>query len=89
MEKTLTKYEKELQELKPWDEVQTSRTLNIGILAGYTFISTAGHGYLVVPKEQPEQYRIASGICKYGFKGKLAVYLEEDSEISQFENVKN
>lgn len=75
---TKTAYEVELQQLKDWDEVQYTETLR-----GYDFIVTAGHGYLVVPKSDPK-YRTASAICNYGFKGKLAVYLEEDVETSEF-----
>ena len=82
MKKTLT--EIELQELKPWDDVQCSRELNAGLLRGYVFITTAGHGYLAVLR-QDLHYTKALKICKYGFKGKLACYLEEDCEIGEFE----
>ena len=88
MEKLKTKYEKELQALKPWDEVQSTRMLYAGIPAGYSFIETAGHGYLVVPKEN-KGFKTAEKICEYGFKGKHAVYLEEDCEISTFEQVED
>lgn len=74
----MTTYEQELQDLKSWDEVQFTEQVK-----GYNFITTAGHGYLVVPKNDPK-YRIASNICKYGFKGRKAVYLEEDCEASEF-----
>lgn len=41
-----TIYEKELQALKPWDQVQHTRSIG----RGYNKIETAGHGYLVVPR---------------------------------------
>ena len=71
-------YEKELQALKTWDEVQMTTEYN-----GYKVIETSGHGYLVVPKED-ENYQKALSLCSYGFKGKLAVYLEEDCELPAF-----
>ena len=72
-------YEKELQELKPNDEIQfTSERIS-----GYDFITTAGHGYLVVPKED-KNYLKALKICEYGFKGFNACYLEEDCEVGEF-----
>lgn len=74
-------YQKELQGLKSWDEIQNCEKLK----NGYNFIYTAGHGYLVVPKDD-KNIGYAMGICKYGFIGKLAVYLEEDSEAGRFEN---
>jgi len=75
------KYQNELQALKPWDEIQTITLDN----NGYEFITTAGHGYLVVPKDN-KNYNIAQKIAKFGFVGNLAVYLEEDNELSQFIN---
>lgn len=74
----MNKYEKELQALKSWDDVQCSR-----IYEDLLFIETAGHGYYAIPTDHPH-FAIASKICSYGFKGKLAVYLEEDCEISEF-----
>lgn len=50
---------------------------------GYPFIDTCGHGYLVVAKNDPN-FSIAKKICSYGYKGKLAVYLEEDCEAPEF-----
>lgn len=73
----MNKYEKELQELKPWDEVQGTES------ASYDFITTAGHGYLVVPVGD-DGYSEARRLCKYGFIGELAVYLEEDVEAPRF-----
>lgn len=75
-------YMKELQELKPWDEVQVMKPVG----RGYNFIFTAGHGYLVVPKQDP-YYSVALGIAEYGFKGQHAVYLEEDCEASKFKEL--
>jgi len=77
----MNKYQKELQELKPWDEVQDMNTY--GALRGYNKIYTAGHGYMVVPQED-RFFALAKSICSYGFKGQHAVYLEEDCEIGQF-----
>lgn len=77
------KYQKELQGLKPWDKVQCMN--EYGALMGYNKIYTASHGYLVVPKED-RNYIKAMEICSYGFKGKHAIYLEEDCELSQFMN---
>ena len=75
----MNKYEKELQGLKSWDEVQFSEPIG----RGYDKIYTAGHGYLCVPKEDIF-YSIALKICEYGFRGDIACYLEEDCEIPEF-----
>lgn len=75
---TRTPFETELQTLKDWDMVQFTEQV-----AGYSFIATAGHGYLVVTKADPN-YKLAEKICSYGFKGELAVYLEEDCEANDF-----
>jgi hypothetical protein len=76
----LTRYERELAKLKDWDEVQETVPVN-----DMDFIITAGHGYLVVPKSHP-RYKEARAICTFGFKGTLAVYLEEDCEARAFLN---
>jgi len=83
----MTNYEKELQELKTWDTVESTTILNEGTLKGYGFIYTCGHGYLIVPKTDKD-YKLALSICSFGFKGQLACYLEEDCEISEFANRK-
>lgn len=70
-------YQKELQSLKTWDEIQEMTPTKYG----YDFITTAGHGYLVVPKED-KYFKLAK--ANYGFKGKHAVYLEEDCEAGDF-----
>jgi hypothetical protein len=78
----MNKYQNELQELKPWDEV----CMTILNSNGYDFIPTAGHGYMVVPKNN-KNYNLAKKITKLrgiGFVGNLAVYLEEDTELSEF-----
>jgi hypothetical protein len=82
-EKIMTIYEKELQNLKEWDEVQGTKDEYFGGKK-YEFIFTAGHGYLVVPKAD-NYYAQALGLVGYGFKGNLAVYLEEDCEAPAFE----
>jgi hypothetical protein len=74
-------YQNELQNFRPSDQIQSysihSWTLD------YYFISTAGHGYLVIPKED-KNYNIAVKIANYGYKGDHAVYLEEDCEVGEF-----
>lgn len=76
----MTIYEKELQSLKTWDEVQgTSKDETTGL----DFIGTAGHGYLVVPKSNKDANK-AKAICHYGFTGHYAYYLEEDCEFFEF-----
>jgi hypothetical protein len=75
------KYKKELQVLKPWDTIQSIYEEKQDL--GYYFISTSSHGYLVVPTID-KHYLTALSIAEYGFKGKLAVYLEEDSEAGMF-----
>ena len=75
----MNKYQKELQELKPWDKVQDIKPVG----RGYNFIYTSGHGYLVVPKNDIYASK-AAAICEYGFKGKYAYYLEEDCEYPAF-----
>ena len=77
----MTKFERELQDLKTWDEVQF--TTKLTYCQDYDFINTAGHGYLIIPKNDP-YYQEAEKICQYGFKGDLACYLEEDCEVSKF-----
>lgn len=77
----MNKYQKELQTLKSWDEVQGCGAEEW--TKGYEFIYTAGHGYLVVPKED-KNAELARGICEYGFVGDLAYYLEEDCEAGKF-----
>jgi hypothetical protein len=75
----MTKYENDLQELRPDDEIQFTRSRE----EGYDKITTAGHGYLVVPFID-KNCMVASKICEYGYCGKLAFYLEEDSEMWKF-----
>lgn len=74
----MNEYQLELQKLKPDDEIQS-----IEMKKGYQFINTAGHGYLAVPKSD-KHYAIAKKIVSYGYKGKLAIYLEEDCEAGEF-----
>jgi hypothetical protein len=78
-----TAYENELQRLKPQDEIQGTEKCRF---SGYPFIYTAGHGYLCIPKGSAD-YITAERILNaslYGYKGKLAVYLEEDQEAPDF-----
>jgi hypothetical protein len=73
-------YQKDLQREKPNDEVYAPKYYKD---TGYFFCSTAGYGYLVVPKND-QHANIAAKICKYGYVGDLAYYLEEDCELSEF-----
>lgn len=85
----MNKYQKELQELKPEDEIQDyylPTSNGEALTKGYYFIGTAGHGYLVVPKDDRNAHH-AYTIVEYGYKGKHAYYLEEDSEMGEFLNV--
>jgi len=75
-------YERELQRLKPYDETQGTE---IDKATGYNFITTAGHGYLVVPKND-KNAEIAKTLCRCGFIGDLAYYIEEDCEYFDFLN---
>lgn len=77
----MNEYQKELQALKPQDEIQGCR--EIVEAEGYIFITTASHGYLVVPKSD-KNAPLAKKICNYGFEGDLAFYLEEDYETGEF-----
>jgi len=70
----MTPYEKELQELKPHDEIQGTEICR---RTNYPFIYTAGHGYLAIPLNDLNSAE-ARNICMYGFKCKLTIYLEED-----------
>ena len=80
-QKTIKKvYELELQELRPDDEVQMSDNCRE---SGYQFIYTASHGYLVIPLED-QHAALAITLCKYGYNGQLAIYLEEDCEAPAF-----
>ena len=72
-------YEKELMKLRGDEDVQYSTEQHYG----YPFIDTCGHGYLVVTKDDPN-FNIAKKIVEYGYKGKLAFYLEEDCEAPEF-----
>jgi len=74
-------HEKELQKLLGEDdEVQYTERF---AMSGYDFIITAGHGFLVVPIDSPD-WTLAKEIVKYGYKGELGVYLEEDDEVPTF-----
>ena len=77
----MTVYEKELQAMKPEDEIQETYKDKNDL--GYDFIMTAGHGYLVVPHTDKNSH-IASKIVAYGYKGRRATYLEEDCEAGEF-----
>lgn len=72
-------YKKELQQLRPQDEIQYLRTDNAN--AEYNFITTAGHGYLVVPITD-KHFILSKKHATYA--GQLANYLEEDCDKYNF-----
>jgi len=76
----MTVFEKELQRLKSHDQIQSTVKCEF---SGYDFITTAGHGYLVIPMTDKFAFKALS-ILKYGFKGDRAIYLEEDCEAPEF-----
>ena len=77
--KKASPFQRELQKLRPDDQIQ-GMNLHERYL-GYWFISTAGHGFLVVSRGD-RNIRLAGKLS--GYKGKLAMYLEEDGEIPNF-----
>lgn len=79
--RVFSEFESELDLISRGDQV--SQGTEVCKWSGLDFISTAGHGYLVVPKGHPLR-RKANELCKYGYKGKLATYLEEDCEAPAF-----
>ena len=79
---TMNKYMQELASLKTWDEVQAINSYDND--KGYQRITTAGHGYLVVPKTDKNAKLVNK--TDYSFNGTLAYYLEEDCEAGEFIN---
>ena len=75
-----TAFQRELQTLRPDDEVQG---IADGDVTDTYFIYTAGHGYLAVPKGHAN-YRLASNLVSFGYRGRYAIYLEEDCEAPTF-----
>lgn len=69
----------ELKSLKPHDGINGVSELT----NGYRFIDTYGHGYLFVPMDDA-RIREAETLCHYGYRGRLGIYLEEDSEAPAF-----
>ncbi len=69
----------ELKSLRPHDGINGVETLS----NGYQFIETYGHGYLFVPINDTH-YQEAKKLCRYGYRGRLGVYLEEDAEAPAF-----
>lgn len=76
----MSKYEKDLQLLRPEDEMQGEEKDKA---TGYPFITTASHGFLVVPVEDKE-YPKAVAIGQGYRSSNLAIYLEEDCEYFDF-----
>jgi hypothetical protein len=74
-------YQSELQGFRPFDQMQTFKQTDK--TKGYYFISTAAHGYLVVPNDD-SNFELARKIAGYGYIGKWAVYLEQDCEAWEF-----
>ena len=77
------KYVREFESLKSYDEVQYIDFIDAGDHK-FEFLATAGHGYLIVPRDS-KFIDVAKNICtKYGYNGNLAIYLEEDCEAPAF-----
>ena len=76
-------YQHELQQLKPDDIVYEPKLSEYKMDLGYFFMPTASHGYLIVPKND-SWAGLAGKMCKFGYTGKLAYYLEEDLEAPEF-----
>lgn len=74
------RYRSELAELRPHDEMQRIEPATV---PGTYRITTAAHGYLVVPLTHTWN-REARYLCAYGYQGRLATYLEEDCEAPAF-----
>ena len=70
----------ELQNFRPGDEIQIEHA---ELVHGYLFIPTASHGYLAVAHDDPF-HSVAVKIADFGYIGRHAVYLEEDSEAGAF-----
>ena len=79
----MTKFETELKKLRPDDIINGTEEF-LGS-RGYQFIDTAGHGFLIVPRDN-ENAPVARRILAdgYGYTGKLAYYLEEDCQAPEF-----
>lgn len=77
----MNKYQVELESFRDGDIIQGYDLETQD--KGYHFIPTAAHGYLVVPRED-KNAGLAKNICKYGYVGKHAFYLEEDCEVLEF-----
>ena len=76
------KFKDELQRLNPHDEAQFTEICEF---SGYPFITTAGHGYLAIPRNDSRGMAIINKMSiDYGYKGRLAIYLEEDCEAPEF-----
>jgi hypothetical protein len=71
------------------DPMQATRMVEADNGRSYLFIETAGHGYLVVPKDDLN-FGLALGIVNYGYYTHKAIFLEEDNEAPKFlESLKN
>lgn len=77
----MDKYVREFKTLKPEDHVNSIEDCTLD--SRFKFISTAGHGYLVVPRDSMYHFE-ASKRAVYGYNGALAAYLEEDCEAPEF-----
>ena len=77
------KFVREFESLKSYDKVQYIDFIEAGDHK-FEFLSTGSHGYLIVPRDD-KFIDIAKNIStKYGYIGKLAIYLEEDCEAPAF-----
>ena len=82
----MNKYQQELQALRPNDEIQAMVFEECD--KGYGYITTASHGYLVVPAND-KCWLVAVTICKcsgYSYLTSRAIYLEEDGDAPTFLN---
>jgi hypothetical protein len=75
-------YSLEFKNLKPSDSIQYIDTIVFNF-RNYDFIATASHGYMVIPSDD-KYYNIAEKCSKYSYRGKLAIYLEEDCDMTYF-----
>lgn len=83
MEYTVKQVEREFQPLKPHDLVQFTQKDK---RTDFMFLTTAGHGYLAIPKSNQfaslaKQVLEKSG---YGYESQNFYFLEEDCEYSEF-----
>ena len=85
MSNNMNKYQKDLQALRPHDEIQNIEQYTRDGRT-WDFISTASHGFLIVPVTNL-YYQLAVKVQNrscYGYRSPLAIYLEEDCQAVEF-----